>query len=58
MIRLDDNDLRDISGGSISGTLLQYATKLLTSIFDIGRVLGTSIRRMYSDAICPVQKSE
>lgn len=56
MKKLNDNELIIVCGGSISGTVIQYATKLLTTVFDLGRTLGSSIRRIYDDAICPVQK--
>ena len=50
---LEDKELANIRGG-IAGTTISYISKLITTIFDIGRALGTSIRRIESDTICPL----
>lgn len=54
MKKLDNEQLANINGGAISGTILQYVSKITTTIFEIGRALGSSIRRVESDSICPV----
>ena len=56
MKKLNDSELSLVVGGNISGTVLQYATKLLSTVFDLGRTLGSSIRRIYDGAVCPIQK--
>jgi len=54
MNKLNNEELVKVSGGAISGTVLQYISKLATTIFDIGRALGSTIRRVQSDNICPL----
>lgn len=53
MRKIENNELIKINGG-IAGTTINYISKLITTIFDIGRSLGTSIRRIESDSICPL----
>ena len=54
MKKLNKEELINVSGGAISGTILQYISKLTTTIFDVGRALGSTIRRIQSDNICPL----
>lgn len=53
MRQLENHELQEISGG-ITASLLQYTSKLITIIFDIGKALGSSINRIHSDKICPL----
>ncbi len=50
----DKEELKEINGGSISGTLISAFTSGIKTIFDIGRSLGTSIRRIVSNKLCEV----
>lgn len=45
-----------IVGGSttLSGTILNQLNKLIDILVDSGRTLGTSIRRIVEDKICPL----
>lgn len=53
MMKLENNDLINIYGGStISGTLLNSVSRILETIMDVGRSLGTSIRMIYSGKRC------
>ena len=52
-MKLEYNDLINIYGGStISGTLLNSVSRILETIMDVGRSLGTSIRMIYSGKRC------
>lgn len=53
MRKLENQELIKINGG-IAATTINYISKLITTIFDIGRALGSSIRRIESDTICPL----
>lgn len=53
MRKLEKEELIMINGG-IAATTINYISKLITTIFDIGRALGSSIRRIESDDICPL----
>lgn len=45
-----------IVGGytTLSGTILNQLNKLIDILVDSGRTLGTSIRRIVEDKICPL----
>jgi len=53
MYYLNNYDLIKIEGGlSISGTLINSFSRAITTILDLGRSLGTAIRRVYSNNFC------
>ena len=55
MENLKCDELLNVSGGSnISGTLINALAKGVSTIYDIGRSLGTAIRRIGSNNICPI----
>lgn len=55
MKELNKNELVCIDGGAtISGTLISALSKGVNTILDMGRSLGTAIRRIGSNNICPV----
>ena len=48
-------ELRNIDGGlSISGTLINAFANGIKTVFDIGRSLGNSIRRLKEDKLCEI----
>ncbi len=52
-MELNRRDLLSVVGGiSISGTLINALVKGINSILDLGRSLGTAIRRINSGSIC------
>lgn len=54
-MKLNSEELKSIIGGaSISGTLVSSLVKGVTTFFDIGRYLGSSIRRIFGGNICPL----
>lgn len=56
MHELNNNDMYLINGGAIdiTGSWLQALAKVVTTIFDIARALGSSLRRNVSGEICPL----
>lgn len=55
MKQLNNHELNEINGGiNLSGALLNYATKAINAILDLGRALGSAIRRMRSGSLCPL----
>ena len=56
MNSLDDNTLNAIDGGttSITGTLVQALIDGVKTIFDVGKSLGFSIRRISGRNLCPM----
>ncbi len=51
---LNDYDLLYLKGGSssVSGTLLNSISRLITSLLDLGRTIGSAIRYGRSKMIC------
>ncbi len=45
-MKLNDNDLYLVSGGSINGTLINAFARLIDLAIDIGKMIGSSIRRL------------
>lgn len=45
-MKLKDNDLILVAGGAISGTLINAFARLLDLVIDIGKMIGSSIRRL------------
>ena len=55
MITIEKTELFTISGGaSITGTLINSLTRAITTILELGRSLGTAIRRVSGNNICPI----
>ena len=55
MNNLDNEKLSLLYGGeTISGTLVTALTSGVKALFDVGRSLGSSVRRLSSDEICPL----
>lgn len=55
-MKLNKYELKNIiGGGSISATLLNYIIKGFNSILDIGRYLGSGIRRITSNNMCDMK---
>lgn len=56
MRELNIDTLVQINGGfNISGALINYVTKAFKLVFDLGRALGSSIRRIGRNEFCPVK---
>ena len=53
-MRLENNQLIKINGGAtnISGAFLNSIGRAIDAIMDVGRSLGTAIRRIYSRNVC------
>ena len=53
-MKLKNDELITIKGGnsSLSASMINSISKLLDTIMDVGRSLGTAIRRIYSDELC------
>lgn len=55
MKELNDKELLQIYGGvNISGTLIKSFTSAITIVLEIGKSLGTSIRRIANNSICAI----
>ena len=56
MKKINDKDLLLIVGGAstLSGTILNQLNKLISILVDSGKSLGSSIRIISEDKICPL----
>ncbi len=55
MKNLTNQELKKITGGaSITGSILNYACELIEILVSAGRKIGSSIRRIGSNDICPL----
>lgn len=55
MKKIDNEELFLIVGGiNITGTLINSITSGITKILDLGRSLGTAIRRVIGNSVCPL----
>lgn len=54
MQELNKQELLSIEGGAINfnGTLISSMTRGINTLLDLGRSLGTAIRRIQNDNIC------
>lgn len=53
--KLSINELKIITGGeSITGSLINAITSGIKAVFDIGKSLGSSIRRLKEKKLCEV----
>ncbi len=52
---LEKQELLQIVGGiSITGSLLSAIQRGISVIMDVGRSLGSAIRRMFGGTMCPI----
>lgn len=52
MRELSKNELMKISGGGISGAMITAFIKGINTILELGRSLGTAIRRVQTGCLC------
>lgn len=53
-MKLTVNELKQINGGGITSAFINSISKGITTFYDLGRSLGSSIRRIVSGSVCPV----
>ncbi|HHX16439.1 MAG TPA: hypothetical protein GX725_00785 [Mollicutes bacterium] len=53
-MELNNNELMNIRGGSISGTLINALARGINTLLDLGRSLGNAIRRIQTKSICKI----
>lgn len=52
---MNRDELRNIKGGSISAAMINSIIRGIVSICDLGRSLGSAIRRAFSGSSCPLK---
>lgn len=54
-MKLTNKELKNIKGGaSVSGTLVGGIVRGVNTFLDLGRSLGSAIRRLADGSICPL----
>jgi hypothetical protein len=51
-MKLSQKELKSIYGGDISGSMLSSMVKGITILLELGRSLGSSLRRLIDGNIC------
>lgn len=51
-MKLKKEEMLKINGGGISGTLINSVIRGINSILELGRSLGTAIRRLTANNLC------
>lgn len=52
MNKLKEKELKSIHGGGISASFITATVRAVTSLLELGRSLGTAIRRIHSGSVC------
>lgn len=57
MSKLDNEKLENIVGGSstITGTILSAFTNIIRILYDAGEGVGSAIRRLSENELCPLK---
>lgn len=51
-MKLEKYEMLEINGGGISGTLINSFIRGINSMLELGRSLGSAIRRLTSNSLC------
>lgn len=51
-MKLEVEDLRKVVGGAITSTMFNSIARLINTVLDLGRTVGTSIRRIKTKNYC------
>jgi len=54
MKKLEEAELKNIYGGTITGSLINSVTQGVNTFLGLGRALGSAIRRLGSGNLCPM----
>lgn len=53
-MEIKTNELMNIYGGAVTGAFINSIIRGINSFLDLGRSVGTAIRRIISRNICPL----
>ncbi len=49
---MKERDLYLISGGGFNATTFNYISRFISTVFEIGQKVGSSIRRLFTKSFC------
>lgn len=52
---LNKTELLAVTGGAITATLINAISRGISTIMDLGRTVGTAIRRVVSGKVCSIK---
>lgn len=52
MLNLTDKELISVDGGGFTATFLNAASRAISTLLELGRNLGSALRRTFSRSIC------
>lgn len=52
MKKISNNELKSINGGGISASIITATVRAINSLLELGRSLGTAIRRIQNGSVC------
>ena len=53
-MKIEDINLMKVEGGGISGSVLNYLSTVIKTVYNIGQELGGAIRRIATKTVCPL----
>ena len=53
-MELNQEEMRNIIGGSITSSMLNAISKAVNTLYELGKATGSAIRRIISNAYCPL----
>lgn len=54
-MKLTNKELKNINGGAaVSGSVISGVVRGVNTFLDLGRTLGSSLRRLGNGSICPI----
>ena len=53
-MKLNKQQMQNITGGGVSYSLINAITKAITAIYDLGKSTGSAIRRIIKKSYCPI----
>ena len=51
-MKLKEIELYEIRGGAVTATFLNSVARIISTVLDLGRTVGSSIRRIYTKNYC------
>ena len=54
MKELSNNEKYNITGGAVTSTIINSIARLISTIYTLGRAVGSTIRRASSGKSCPI----
>ena len=53
-MKLSIIEMKNVTGGGISYSLINAVTKAISAIYDLGKSTGSAIRRLIKKSYCPI----